>query len=218
MPSKKPSQPPAAEKPSKKAAAKKKVAAKKTAKKTAKPAAKKPAAKKPAAKKTVKTVAKPSKSTPAKRAPTGKPKPIRQAAVPEVPLPEGVTQVTVSVLQIANISPVDLTVLDVRGTPYVFYLGTQIDDEIDDVFDSTTTDTSVNWILTNNAGYTVDVTFGTGASSPLANNGSTTYPMSMPAAGACNSTTLLVGRDGQLAHDPVIKIKRKDTNGRIPSC
>ncbi|MFV8749040.1 hypothetical protein ACNOYE_00655 [Nannocystaceae bacterium ST9] len=204
-------------KPSKKAAAKKKVAAKKTAKPAAKKAAKKTA--KPAAKKTAKPAAKKAaKPTPAKRAPTGKKTPTKQAAVPEVPLPEGVTQVMVSVLQITNVSPVNLTAMDIRGTPYVFYGTTQIDDEIDDVFDSTTTETSVNWILTNNAGYTIDVTFGTGATTQLANDGSLTNPMSMPAAGACNSTTLVVGRDGQLGHDPVIKIKRKDTNGRIPSC
>jgi hypothetical protein len=171
----------------------KKAAAKKAAKKTA---AKKTAAKKPAAKK------KPAK------------KPVKRATR----LPEGVTRVEVSVLQINNVAPVDLSILDVRGTPQVFYGTTQIDDEIDDVFEATTSVTSVSWIVTNNAGYTVDVTFGTGSATELINGASTTHVLSMPAVFACNGTNLFVQREGELKHDPVIKLKRKSATGQIPNC
>ena len=203
---------PSKKKSAKKAAAKqpaaKKAAKKPAAKKAAKQPAAKKAAKKPAAKKQA-VAKKARKQTPAKRAPA--------KATVEV-LPEGVTRVMVSTLQISNIAPVNLTVQDVRGTPKVFYGTTQIDDEIDDVFESTTSLTSVNWIVTNNAGYTIDVTFGTDDPVSVNNSGSTSHEISMPAAGSCNSIGMIVGREGQIGHDPVIKVKRKDSNGRIPSC
>jgi hypothetical protein len=176
----------------------KKAAAKKAAKKTA---AKKTAVKKPVASKAGKK--KPSKRSPIKRAET---------------LPEGVTRVEVSVLQINNISPVNLSIEDVRGTPQVFYGTTQIDSEIDDVFDAGTTVTTVNWIVTNNAGYTVDVTFGTGSPTAVNNGGFVTQPLAMPAQFACNGTNLFVQKDGELKHDPVIKLKRKSATGQIPNC
>jgi hypothetical protein len=182
---------PSKKQPAKKAAAKK-AAKKKVVKKAA---ARKPAAKKPAAK-----------------------KPARAPLKGAVPLPEGVTRVQVSVLQINDVAPVYLTIQDVRGTPQVFYSTTQIDTELDDIFEATTSVTTVNWIVTNNAGYTVDVTFGTGSPTTLPDTQSTTYPMSMPGVYACNSTNLFIQRDGQLKHDPIIKIKRKDTTGRIPNC
>jgi hypothetical protein len=176
----------------KKKPAKKAAAKKKVAKKSSRaPAAKKRAAKKP-----------------------GKKSPTRRAAA----LPEGVTRVEVSVLQINNVAPVPLGIQDVRGTPQVFYGSTQIDTEIDDVFESTTSVTSVQWDVTNNTTYAVDVTFGTGSPTTLQPTQQTSHTLTMPAVGACNGTNLFVAKDGQLAHDPIIKLKRKDTNGRIPNC
>jgi hypothetical protein len=174
------------------------------------------------AKKATKTakVAKAASKAPSKKASKkASNKKATKAATKPPRLPEGVTMSTLTVTSISNVNPVNLTVQDVRGTPYVYYGTLQISDEIDDVFDANTTVTTVNWVVTNGASYDVEAQFGSAAPILLtANGGSTTHPMTMPAQGQCTSTTLLVWRDGQLAHDPVIKIKRKDASGRIPSC
>jgi hypothetical protein len=191
---------PSKKKPAKKVPAKKKVA-------------KKAPAKKPSAAKK-KTVA--AKQKPPARA---KKKPARAKSVKTgTPLPEGVTRVEVSILQINEIAPVDLDIKDVSGTPRVFYGTTEVDTQIDDIFPANTTLTSVEWHVTNKAPYTVDVTFGSGSPIPLTRGASTSDTLSMPGVYACNGTNLFVQKDGELKHDPVIKLKRKDSTGQIPNC
>ena len=119
---------------------------------------------------------------------------------------------------IHDIHPVSLTIQDVSGSPRVFYDSSDIGSELDDIFDDGTSVTAVTFDVTNQASYTVDVQFDRGATQPLSpNGGSTSQDLTMPAEVECNSMSLYVWREGQLHHDPLLKLKQKQGT-RVPNC
>jgi hypothetical protein len=119
---------------------------------------------------------------------------------------------------INDVAPIPLTVQNTgTRTPRLFYGTTEIDDELDDIFEQTTRLSSVTIDITNNAGYGVDIQFDAGTPVPLGDGGQTSHTLTMPNPGACNSTHVFVWTGNQLHHDPIIRIKRK-TGGVIPTC
>lgn len=164
-----------------------------TKKKSAKKAAKK-AATKPAKKSAKTATTKATKKTPAR-------KPV---------LAEGLTSRAATIYTINDVTPVNLSISDLRGTPFVYYGTTLIDDALEDVFVATTAVTQVSWVFTNNAGYAVDIQFNT--ENPIllaASGGTTTRLLAMPSPGGSNSNNVTVWKDGTAAHDPIIRVKRK---------
>lgn len=162
----------------------------------------------PSKKKPVKKAAakKAASKPPAKKASK---KATKQAARKPV-LAEGLTQRTTTTYTINDVAPVNLSIDDLRGTPFIYYGTTQILDTLEDVFVATTAVTQVNWIFTNNTGYVVEVQFNTETPISLAaSGGSTTRVLAMPAPGGSNSNNVTVWKDGSAGHDPIIRVKRK---------
>ena len=167
---------------------------KKSAKKAAKKAATKPA------KKAAKKAAKKNATTKATRK-----TPARKPA-----LAEGLTSRATATYTINDVTPVNLAINDLRGTPFIYYGTTLIDDVLEDVFVATTAVTQVSWVFTNNATYAVDIQFNTENAILLAaSGGTTTRVLTMPSPGGSNSNNVTVWKDGAATHDPIIRVKRK---------
>ncbi|PRQ04744.1 hypothetical protein ENSA5_05090 [Enhygromyxa salina] len=118
---------------------------------------------------------------------------------------------------LTNQDPISLTAQDTAVGPRLFLRTDQLGTTLDDIFDENTILTNVPITISNEAGYTVDISFDSGSATPVADEGSITHTLGMPSAGACNSVNITMWSAGTRHHDPIIRIKRK-VGSVTPTC
>lgn len=110
-----------------------------------------------------------------------------------------------------------LEVLNLRGLPVVFHDGTQIDEELQNLFEVRTTVRSVAIELHNFSGYTIMVDWD-GRPQTLDDRQHIVRTVEMPSEYSCAGFNLIVAKQGEVGHDPIIKLRRENGQGSLPPC